>query len=147
MATARALTIQSGVYTQIGSGDTLDAGAGIKVAGDTTTGRLLVNDGTKFVPLAGPTLNASGQITASGQIETYAAWEGRAADSSYVGGGCSYGKAFPSTPSSFTFTVLDSNNLASGPFSYQPTAYGTGVYIGVTTTNALAYFFTRVQVS
>lgn len=147
MATARALTIQSGVYKQIADADILNAGSGLKVNNDTTSGRLLVNDGTKFVPLAGPTLDAAGQITASGQIETYVGWEGRAGDTSYVGGGCSFGKAFPSTPSSFTFTLLDSNNLASGPFSYVPTAYGTGVYIGVTTTNALAYFYARVQVS
>ena len=147
MAVRKPLVIQNGVVGLIPDADTLNAGVAISVGGDTTSGRMLVNDGSKFVPFVGPTIGSAGQITAAGQVETYAAWEGQASTTSYVGGGCSFGKAFPSTPSSFTFTVLDSTNLASGPFSYMPTEYGTGVYIGVTVVSTLAYFYTRVQVS
>lgn len=147
MTVRKPLVIQNGVVGLIPDADTLNAGAAISVGGDTTTGRMLVNDGGKFVPFAGPTIGSTGQITAAGQIETYAGWEGQAASTGFVGTGCSFGKAFPSAPSSFTFTLLASSNVASGPFSFQVTEYGAGVYVGVTTASALAYFYTRVQVS
>jgi hypothetical protein len=95
------------------------------------------------------TLSNAGFFTGPGTSVTYVAWQGQSPPSgnTNVGSGSTYKKRYPATPSSFTFSVQDSVNLASGPFSWAETDDGTGVFIGVTTANANTRFYTEVTVS
>jgi hypothetical protein len=95
------------------------------------------------------TLSNAGFFTGPGTSVTYTAWQGQSPPSgnTNVGSGAAYKKRYPATPSSFTFAVQDSVNLASGPFSWMETDDGTGVFITVTTANANTRFYTEVTVS
>jgi hypothetical protein len=94
------------------------------------------------------TLDVNGNWTAPGATETYVAWQGQSPPSgnTNVGAGASFRKMFPATPSSITFTTLDSTNLTTGPLAWQTAASGTGAFIG-TNANTNARFYARVTAS
>ncbi|HYM98068.1 MAG TPA: hypothetical protein VET26_12260 [Candidatus Sulfotelmatobacter sp.] len=94
------------------------------------------------------TLDVNGNWTSPGTTETYIAWQGLspASGNTNVGSGAPFRKVFPATPSSITFTTLDSPNLTSGPFSWMAAASGTGAFIG-TNANTSARFYARVTAS
>ena len=97
----------------------------------------------------GQTLDTNGNFTGPGSTETYVGWQGQCPPSgnTNIGAGAPFRKVFPATPSSITFTTLDTINMASGPYSFAPTAAGTGVFITPTTANANTRFYTRVFAS
>jgi hypothetical protein len=88
-----------------------------------------------------------GNWSSSGATETYISWQGPRPSSGIVGGGAPFRKVFPATPSSITFNVLNSLNMASGPFVFFPTAAGTGAFVGATATSTEVRFTARVFAS
>ena len=98
---------------------------------------------------AGQTFDTNGNFTGPGSTEAYAAWQGQCPPSgnTNVGSGASFRKVFPATPSSVTFTVLDSVNLSTGPTVFMASVAGTGCFITPTTANANTRFYTSVFAS
>jgi len=102
------------------------------------------------IPLTGhgkQSLDAGGNWSSAGATETYISWLGPRPPSGIVGGGAPFRKVFPATPSSITFTVLSSLNLASGPFLFFPTAAGVGAFVGGITTATEVRFTAQVFAS
>jgi hypothetical protein len=94
------------------------------------------------------TMSTAGVVTAPGAITCYAAWQGQCSGaSSYVGTGTTWSKVFPSTPSSITYSLLDSNNIGSGPLSWQVTAYGAGSYCQNSSASTNTKFYASVTAS
>lgn len=91
--------------------------------------------------------DAGGNWSSSGVTETYISWLGPRPSSGVVGGGAPFRKVFPATPSSITFNVISSLNLASGPFVFFPTAAGAGAFVGATTTSTEVRFAAQVFAS
>ena len=75
-------------------------------------------------------IDVGGNWISSGATETYISWMGPRPLSGVVGSGAPFRKVFPSGPSSITFTMLNSLNVASGPFVFFSTAVGTGAFVG-----------------
>ena len=91
--------------------------------------------------------DVGGNWSSAGATETYVSWQGANPPGGVVGGGAPFRKVFPATPSSITFSVLNSVNLASGPFALFPTTAGTGAFIGGVIASPEARFTARVFVS
>ncbi|HEX7842503.1 MAG TPA: hypothetical protein VF469_33750, partial [Kofleriaceae bacterium] len=71
-------------------------------------------------------LDAGGNWVSPGATETYLGWQGSSANVTSLGAAASFRKVFPSTPSSITFAVVASQNLATAPVAIAVTATGTG---------------------
>jgi hypothetical protein len=87
--------------------------------------------------------DVGGNWTSPGQTTTFIGWQGQSPPISNgtVGTAASFRRYFPATPSSITFTVYDSVNIASGPTAYLPTPSGSGATITLITANAATRFY------
>jgi hypothetical protein len=124
----------------------LASGKGLQITGDTTSGGILVNNGTHYATLSGPTLSSVGVITASGAVTFYVAWEGYCSANGNVGSGCCFLKQYVSTPSSFTFTTLSSSNVGARS-SFVATVFGVGCFGTSSGAPATVWFYDKVTVS
>lgn len=98
------------------------------------------------------TLDTSGNWTAPGSTRTYAAAQCPRASAGFnfnIGSGASFRKVFSATPSSITFATHSLFNIASGPFSFDESPYGTGVFAGTDSVagGTTCYFYTDVIAS
>jgi hypothetical protein len=92
--------------------------------------------------------DAGGNWISAGPTESYIGWQGQAPSLGLrVGAGASFRKQFPATPSSITFAVLSSQNLATGPTPFFPTAAGTGAFIETQAIGGFTHFYARVFAS
>ena len=92
-------------------------------------------------------LDVGGNWISAGETFTYIMWHGPRPLSGIVGSGAPFRKLFPTTPSSFTFSMLDQLNVASGPFAFFPNVVGIGAFVGGITTAADVRFACIVQVT
>jgi hypothetical protein len=93
-------------------------------------------------------IDVGGNLTSSGATETYVGWQGSSPPLAIrVGAGASFRKQFPAVPSSITFAVLSSQNVATGPTVVSPTGAGTGAFIETTNVNTITNFYARVFAS
>lgn len=100
-------------------------------------------------PFAAPsnvTVHSNGEVEGPGQCNSYIAAQAQQSGNGNLGGGAPWKKQFPSTPSSITFNTVSTLNVASGPFSFAASRFGTGAFVGAgggTTT----WFYTEVIAS
>ncbi|TMQ13289.1 MAG: hypothetical protein E6J91_18690 [Deltaproteobacteria bacterium] len=76
-------------------------------------------------------IDVGGNLISPGATETYISYLGPF-NNAAVGTGAPFRKVFPAQPSSITFTMLNSRNVASGPFGFFPTPIGTAAFVGGT---------------
>lgn len=95
------------------------------------------------------TLGADAQMVGAGQIDVYIAVQASSATTGNVntGVGTNYGKKFPANPSSITYTVHSSANVATGPNTFSQQPWGHGAYATPTTAGATTYFYASASVS
>jgi len=91
------------------------------------------------------TLDVNGQLEGTGTCNSYIGAEAYQTNGT-LGSGAPWKRQFPSTPSSITFQTITSLNVASGPFSFGPSRFGTGAYIGVGAGSA-TWFYADVTAS
>ena len=89
--------------------------------------------------------DAGGNWTSSGSTESYVGAFG-SSNATICGAATTFRKVFPSTPSSFTFTVTQQVNVGS-PVAFTPTPVGTGVFAAQTAGVSSATLFCRVVAS
>jgi hypothetical protein len=87
--------------------------------------------------------DAGGNWISPGQTTIFLGWQGQSPPSGggTLGTAASFRKYFPATPSSITFTVYDSVNIASGPTAYLATPSGSGATVTLTTPNTATRFY------
>lgn len=109
------------------------------------------DEGTTSWPFTGWTfdtiLDQTGTIISPGTIAAYFGIQTYTNAAMNIGTGVSFGKNFPTTPSSFTISITTSSNINTGTANFwDPQPFGCGVY--ATTTGAgNAYIYGYIVVS
>jgi hypothetical protein len=93
--------------------------------------------------------DSSGEWTSPGATVAYVAAEGVGGSGidKNIGGGATFRKVFPATPSSFTFSNIATGNLSFGPATYGASQYGIGAYAAVSDETNSGFFFATVTAS
>ncbi len=100
-------------------------------------------------PVSAPmnvTLTADGQLEASGPCDSYVGAQAQQSSNSNLGSGAPWKHQFPATPSSITFQTVSASNVASGPFAFAATRFGTGAYVGAGPAST-TWFYAHVRAS
>jgi hypothetical protein len=100
-------------------------------------------------PFSAPTnitLGADGQLESSGTCNSYIAAQAQQSGNGNLGAGAPWKHQFPATPSSITFQTVSTLNVASGPFSFAASRFGTGAYVQAGA-GATTCFYTNVTAS
>lgn len=119
----------------------------------TGTGNFADNAWTGFFDVAFPfgapnnlTLDVNGQLEGTGTCNSYVAAQAQQSGNGNLGGGAPWKRQFPSTPSSITFSTVSTLNVASGPFSFAASRFGTGAFVGAGG-GSTTWFYTDVTAS
>jgi hypothetical protein len=88
----------------------------------------------------------NGEFTGDGVQVSYGGVEGFSNGTNNLGAGTNYRRKFNTTPSSYTWTVILSGNVAAGPVAYSNSTAGTGFFIQPTTVGQ-TYWYGTVSVS
>lgn len=119
----------------------------------TGSGSFADNSWTGFYNVAFPfgapngiTLDADGQLQASGTCNSYIAAQAQQSGNGNLGAGAPWKRHFPATPSSITFSPVSTNNVSSGPFSFAASRFGTGAFVSAGASST-TWFYTDVTAS
>jgi hypothetical protein len=91
-------------------------------------------------------LDAGGNWISPGASETYLGWQGSGGNVTSLGAAAPFRKVFPAAPSSITFALVASQNLATAPVAIAVAATGTGA-VFTAASFGFTQFYARVIAS